>query len=59
VSTQTSLGMAPDARIPDAIAGFSLGQKEEKPADYSDADSFFNLPQGDDEEDDDEDTLVR
>ena len=59
VSTQTSLGMAPDARIPDAIAGFSLGQKEEKPADYSDADSFFNLPQGDDDEDDDEDTLVR
>jgi uncharacterized protein len=59
VSTQTSLSMAPDARIPDSIAGFSLGQKEEKPADYSDADSFFNLPQGDDDEDDDEDTLVR
>jgi hypothetical protein len=59
VSTQTSLGMAADARIPDSIAGFSLGQKEEKPADYSDADSFFNLPQGDDDEDDDEDTLVR
>jgi hypothetical protein len=59
VSTQTSLTMAPDARIPDSIAGFSLGQKEEKPADYSDAESFFNLPQGDDDEDDDEDTLVR
>jgi uncharacterized protein len=59
VSTQTSLSMAPDARIPDSIAGFSLGQKEEKPADYSDAESFFNLPQGDDDEDDDEDTLVR
>ncbi len=58
VSTQTSLAMAPDARIPGAIAGFSLAPKEEKPADYSDADSFFNLPQGDDD-DDDEDTLVR
>ncbi|MDX5357288.1 MAG: DUF1013 domain-containing protein [Rhodobacterales bacterium] len=59
VSTQTSLGMAPDARIPDAIAGFSLSPKEEKPADYSDADSFFNLPQGDDEDDEDDDQLVR
>lgn len=59
VSTQTSLGMAPDARIPDAIAGFSLSPKEEKPADYSDADSFFNLPQGDDDDDEDDDQLVR
>ena len=59
VSTQTSLGMAPDARIPDAIAGFSLSPKEEKPADYSDADSFFNLPQGDDDDEDDDDQLVR
>lgn len=56
VSTQTSLGMNPDARIPDEIAGFTLTPAEsekESPADYSDADSFFNLPQdGEDDEDD-------
>jgi hypothetical protein len=60
VSTQQSLGMAPEPRIPSAIAGletFSLSQKPEKAADYSDADSFFNLPEADDD-DDDEDTLV-
>jgi len=60
VSTQTSLGMAPEPRMPSAIAGletFSLTEREkpERPADYSDADSFFNLPQaepGDEDEDD-------
>jgi hypothetical protein len=52
VSTETSLGMAPEPRLPTAIAGlenFTLtgsGDEAErkKPADYSDADSFFNLP---------------
>ena len=29
--------------------------KEESPADYSDAESFFNLPDDDDEDDEDED----
>ncbi len=60
VSTQTSLGMAPEPRIPSAIAGlesFSLTgrEKPESPADYSDADSFFNLPPS--AEDDDEDDI--
>lgn len=58
VSTQTSLGMSSEPRIPDSIAGlagFTLSEPEAKPADYSDADSFFNLPEGDDDEDDDED----
>ena len=60
VSTEQSLGMAPEARLPTAIAGletFTLGGGEEKPdaKDYSDAESFFNLPQGAADEDDDED----
>lgn len=58
VSTQTSLGMAPEARVPDAATDYARSAKEEKPADYSDAESFFNLPDADDE-DDDEDQLVR
>jgi hypothetical protein len=56
VSTEQSLGMAPEPKMPSAIAGletFTLSEKEESPADFSDAESFFNLPQGDDEEDDD------
>lgn len=59
VSTEQSLGMAPEARIPSAISGletFTLSESEKKPADYSDAESFFNLPEADDDEDDDEDS---
>ena len=59
VSTETSLGMAPDARLPSAIAGlenFSLSGSERKdPADYADAESFFNLPADAADEDDDAD----
>ena len=58
VSTEQSLGMSSEPKMPSSIAGlenFSLSEKEEKPADFSDADSFFNLPHGDDDEDDDED----
>ncbi|KAB2882509.1 MAG: DUF1013 domain-containing protein [Albidovulum sp.] len=61
VSTEQSLGMSTEPKIPSSIAGlenfsFSRTQEEEEknPADYSDADSFFNLPQGDDEDDEDE-----
>lgn len=60
VSTEQSLGMAPEARLPTAIAGletFTLGGgSDEKPEakDYSDAESFFNLPQGSTEEDEDD-----
>jgi hypothetical protein len=60
VSTQQSLGMAPEPRIPSAVAGFedfTLSEREEKAQDYSDADSFFNLP--DAEEDEDDDNIVR
>lgn len=58
VSTETSLGMGEEARIPASIAGlenFTLSEREESPADYSDAESFFNLPQDDDDEDDEDD----
>jgi hypothetical protein len=59
VSTEQSLGMAPEPRLPSSIAGlenFSLTQDEEKadPRDFSDADSFFNLSGGDDEDDEDD-----
>lgn len=58
VSTEQSLGMAPEPKIPSSIAGletFSLSEEEEKPSDFSDADSFFNLPHGDDDDEDDDD----
>lgn len=60
VSTQQSLGMSTEPKIPTAIAGlenFTLSgtsdEEEKNPADYSNADSFFNLPDNDDDEDDD------
>jgi hypothetical protein len=57
VSTEQSLGMAAEPRIPTAVAAIEglFSEPEKKPADYSDADSFFNLPEADDEEEDDED----
>jgi hypothetical protein len=61
VSTEQSLGMSADPKIPAAIAGlenFTLsnsGDDEEKnPADYSNADAFFNLPDGEDDDEDDD-----
>lgn len=60
VSTEQSLGMDTEPRLPSSIAGlagFTLGNDEEskEPKDFSDADSFFNLPHGEDDEEDDED----
>lgn len=64
VSTEQSLDMAPEPKMPASIAGlenFSLTRPETdadaetpaaSPADYSDAESFFNLPDTDDEGDD-------
>ena len=63
VSTEQSLGMSDEPRLPSAIEGlesFSLGGSlnEEKSGedepDYSDPDSFFKLPAGSDEDDDEE-----
>ncbi|KPA23253.1 hypothetical protein shim_04480 [Shimia sp. SK013] len=57
VSTQTSLGMEAEPKIPTAIEGletFSLSdddsEKDASDADFSDADSFFNLPENEDED---------
>lgn len=58
VSTEQSLGMDTEPKMPTAIEGlesFSLSggdEEEDKKDDVIDADSFFNLP-GDDSEDDD------
>ena len=57
VSTEQSLGMDPEPRIPTAIEGletFSLSDDDDDDDKGSDpiidADSFFNLPSGDDDE---------
>ncbi|SDX25110.1 DUF1013 domain-containing protein [Roseicitreum antarcticum] len=64
VSTEQSLGMEPEPKMPSSIAGlenFTLSEPEEKrdTANYSDADSFFNLPEddkaGNEDDEDDED----
>jgi hypothetical protein len=58
VSTETSLAMSDEPRLPSSIAGlenFSLTRDEdkEKPKEL-DADSFFNLPDASDEDEDDD-----
>ena len=54
VSTEQSLGMGTEARMPAGLEAFTADEREAKPADFSDADSFFNLPHGDDDEDDED-----
>jgi len=57
VSTEQSLGMPEEPKIPTAISGletFTLGENEEEEdaiEENLDADSFFNLPEGGGEED--------
>lgn len=62
VSTEQSLGMSSEPKLPSSIAGlesFTLSggrdEEEKNPADYSNADSFFNLPHGDDDDEEDDD----
>ncbi len=58
VSTEQSLGMSPEPKVPSSIAGlenFSLTEEDAKPADFSDADSFFNLPHTDEDDEDEDD----
>jgi hypothetical protein len=59
VSTATSLAMSPEARGAPDLGGFADETAEEEKAreskDYSDADSFFNLPEADEEAEEDED----
>ena len=57
VSTEQSLGMEAEPKIPTAISGletFTLtetdSEEEDDKSDLIDADSFFNLPEGGDED---------
>ncbi|MBL9057730.1 MAG: DUF1013 domain-containing protein [Rhodobacteraceae bacterium] len=61
VSTEQSLGMAPEARVPTGMELFGEPEEDRRTAaDFSDAESFFNLPQGSDhDEDEAEDTRSR
>ena len=60
VSTEQSLGMGIESKMAPGLDVFTPDEREEKPGDFSDADSFFNLPHGDDDEDeDDEDNKSR
>lgn len=57
VSTSQSLTMAPEPRIPTAIAGletFSLSDAQDEKEEEIDADSLFNLPDDTDEDEDDD-----
>lgn len=59
LSTETSLSMTDEPRMPSAIAGlgnFSLTREEKKPDPDAgrDADSYFKLPEADDQDDDDD-----
>ncbi len=63
VSTEQSLGMAPEPKMPSSMTGletFSLSESMDDPRDKDDgktpdADSFFNLPDNDDDDDEDDD----
>ncbi len=58
VSTETSLAMSEEPRIPSGLEAFTARDEDKEttsPADFSDAESFFNLPQADDDEDDEDD----
>lgn len=62
VSTEQSLGMSPEARVPSGMEVFGEPEEDKRTAaDFSDAESFFNLPQGDadDDEDDNDDPRRR
>lgn len=68
VSTESSLGMSAEPRLPTAIAGlenFTLStpkpqdDEDEAKRDYSDADSFFSLPAGDGDDEDEDDDAPR
>jgi len=58
--TDRSLSMAPEApKMPDSLTGLEVFGDEEKDdlsaADFSDAESFFNLPASDDDDEDEDD----
>jgi hypothetical protein len=62
VSTEQSLGMSDEPKMPSGLSGlegFGRSEREEKPADFSDAESFFNLPDAEEDDEDDEDEKHR
>ena len=59
VSTEQSLGMGTEGKLASGLEQFTREEQEEKPADFSDADSFFNLPHGDDDDEDEDDDMRR
>lgn len=62
VSTEQSLGMdeeQPRVSIGIEVFGRPDEAEEKTPADFSDADSFFNLPMSDDDDEDEDDTPRR
>jgi uncharacterized protein len=54
VSTEQSLGMPEAPRTPSGLETFGDDEDKASPANFSDADSFFNLPDTDGDEDDDQ-----
>ena len=59
VSTEVSLGLGIAGKMEPDISALMDDPREKSAADFSDADSFFNLPEDDDDEDDDDDTGKR
>ena len=59
VSTEQSLAMGTEGKIETDLSQFARDEREEKPADFSDADSFFNLPHGDEDDEDEDDDIRR
>lgn len=60
VSTEQSLGMSPEARVPTGMEVFGEPEEDRRSAaDFSDAESFFNLPQGSDDDEDEDDPRSR
>ncbi len=58
VSTEQSLAMDTEPKMPSGLAGlegFGATQREEKAADYSDAESFFTMPHAEDDEEEEDD----
>ncbi len=60
VSTEQSLGMDPAPKVPSGLEVFGEDEKDDTPAgDFSDAESFFNLPAGGDDDDEEEENKGR
>ncbi len=62
VSTEQSLGMGIEGKMASGLEQFMRDDKAkpaDKPSDFSDAESFFNLPQSDEDDDEEDDDRVR